>query len=156
MNIKGHEIPQSVVESYLRACRYNQSVGTPESDQSQRDAHLELVACAGLDANDPEYDDLCFVIMELTDDHVEARILEETINMNKNDVKATRWHKKELVRLLSEYIDTSDIGHAIDDMIDDANRMRLDAVANMHNELYNTGFDAGYKEAVENMASRSD
>lgn len=68
MNIKGHEIPQSMVESYLRACKYNQSTGTHASDQSQRDAHRELIAYTGMDVNDPDYDEFCFTIMELADD----------------------------------------------------------------------------------------
>lgn len=68
MNIKGHEIPQYVIESYLRACRYNQEVGTKDSDWMQRDCHQKIIEIAGLNIDDPDYNKFCLTIDKLVDD----------------------------------------------------------------------------------------
>lgn len=48
MNINGYEIPQHLIEQYLRACKYNQEVGTEASDKMQEDLHYEIFEVAGL------------------------------------------------------------------------------------------------------------
>ena len=67
MNIIGYEIPQHVIEKYLRSIKYNQLVGTKESDQSQVDAHLDIIKESGLDPSDPQYDRLAIEIAKLAD-----------------------------------------------------------------------------------------
>ena len=68
MNINGRDIPQWMIEGYLRACRYNQEVGTTESDQTQQEAHCDIMRAAGLTKDDPDYNDFWMVINTLVDD----------------------------------------------------------------------------------------
>lgn len=56
MNIKGHEISQYTFENYLRACKYNQSTGTEESDRQQREAHREMISELGIVPESSDYD----------------------------------------------------------------------------------------------------
>lgn len=68
MNIKGHEVPQYLIENYLRACEYNRSSGTEESDRMQKTVHQELIECAGLNKDDDGYADFCLTIDLLVSD----------------------------------------------------------------------------------------
>lgn len=64
MNIKGHEISQHAIERYLRACKYNQCTGTKESDQSQKDAHHDVMSELGVSPESDDYD----VVIRAVDD----------------------------------------------------------------------------------------
>ena len=55
MKIVNHEIPDHVIESYLRACRYNETVGTTESDKMQVQCHYEILDIANIDVNSSEF-----------------------------------------------------------------------------------------------------
>lgn len=48
MNIKGYEIDKYYIESYLRAIKYNQEVGTEDSDRMQRKTHEKIFEVVGL------------------------------------------------------------------------------------------------------------
>jgi len=68
MNIEGHEISQHIIESYLRACRYNQSVGNEASDKAQRAAHRVVLRESGIKANTDECIKFSQMINQLVDD----------------------------------------------------------------------------------------
>jgi hypothetical protein len=68
MNIKGYEISQYTVECYLRACKYNQSTGTEESDRMQREAHKEVVRELGVLPESNDYDAVIRTVDKLVDD----------------------------------------------------------------------------------------
>ena len=68
MKIKGHEISQHTIESYLRACKYNQSTGTTASDRSQQEAHEEVMRELGVSRHSPDYDSIVRVIDTLVHD----------------------------------------------------------------------------------------
>jgi len=68
MNIEGHEISQHTIESYLRACRYNQSVATDASDKIQREAHREMLRESGIKSHTDECIKFSMAINQLTDD----------------------------------------------------------------------------------------
>ena len=68
MNIKGYEISQHIIESYLRACKYNNSTGSVESDQMQKQTHQDIIDAAGISEDSPDYDGFCFTIIGLVDD----------------------------------------------------------------------------------------
>lgn len=70
MNIIGYEILQSKIEEYLRACRYNQEVGTEASDKMQEDLHYEIFEIAGLNCACVTREDRKFsrVLDQLVDD----------------------------------------------------------------------------------------
>jgi hypothetical protein len=56
MNIKGHEILQHTIESYLRACKYNQITGTNASDRMQKEVHQEVIRELGVMPESPDYE----------------------------------------------------------------------------------------------------
>ena len=68
MNIKGHEISQSTIERYLRACKYNQSTGTEASDQTQRNAHHRVLAELGVTSESEDYEDVMRAVDNLVHD----------------------------------------------------------------------------------------
>ena len=68
MNINGYEIPKHLIESYLRACRYNQIVGTYESDKMQEDVHKQILVTSGLTPGDNAFDGFTLGIMQLVND----------------------------------------------------------------------------------------
>ena len=68
MNIKGYKVPQWLIEKYLRSCKYNESCGTQESDQSQKDAHNEIMEYVRIKYGDLDYSDFSFIIIQLVND----------------------------------------------------------------------------------------
>lgn len=68
MNIKGHEISQHTIESYLRACKYNQSTGTEDSDRMQRQSHREVIRELGVVPESPDYESVTGAVDTLVDD----------------------------------------------------------------------------------------
>ncbi len=68
MNIEGHEISQHTIESYLRACRYNQSVGNEASDKMQRAAHRDVLRESMVEAHTDECIKFSRTINRLVDD----------------------------------------------------------------------------------------
>ena len=71
MNIKGHEISQHTIESYLRSCKYNQCTGTEASDKMQEAMHKEVLEELGITYESPD----CDVVIEALDDLVHDLII---------------------------------------------------------------------------------
>lgn len=71
MNIKGHEISQHTIETYLRACNYNQCTGTESSDRMQQDSHKEVLQELGVAPGSHDYD----VVVRAVDDLVHDLII---------------------------------------------------------------------------------
>lgn len=68
MNIKGYEISQHTIESYLRACKYNQATGTEESDRMQRESHQDVINELGVTPNSCDYMPVTIAVDLLVDD----------------------------------------------------------------------------------------
>lgn len=70
MNIKGHTISQHTIESYLRACNYNQCTGTEASDKMQEDVHKEVFQELGIAPESPDYDAVVRAVDDLVHDSI--------------------------------------------------------------------------------------
>ena len=68
MNINGYEISQHIIEKYLRACKYNQCVGTEDSDRQQREAHIRVIRELGVLPESPDYEAVIRVVDGLVHD----------------------------------------------------------------------------------------
>ena len=68
MKIENYEVSQHTIESYLRACRYNQTVGSQASDQSQKDVYQDIIEEMGIHEDDPNFDKVVIQIEQLVDD----------------------------------------------------------------------------------------